>query len=661
MQDHANKSRENQARALGNQPSQGKNGSKTTFDIVDNRPEAIQLRRLQEMADNSPQAKRLEALQEMADNSPDMVAQRQLMFGGAAQRQGELEEEELQMKAEAAPIQRQGLEEEELQMKAEVAPIQRQDELEDEELPQGKFDPVQRQDPEEDESLQGKFATSEAPTQLQGDDGPQENNTGLPGNLKAGIENLSGVSLDNVSVHYNSARPPQLQALAYTQGTDIHVGPGQEKHLPHEAWHVVQQNQGRVKPTLQAKGVSINDDPALEREADLMGEKAATQKSPNRFPALQGKSVTNEGGLKSLSVTQRKLNQLANPVQRLPVWRDNLVGVLGDRTVTELENKVGQPTLALYNNVLQPRVLRSVIRAHPAARLQGAIMNLRAAINANTPALDVQDVNYMISQALDAGWADGRIATLIGSVNARNYGEWAHVLINVANGAGWTAAQTDTLINTGHTAAGQLEVLAASAAGRGWSAAELTGAIAASNAQGIANWDAMDVAINEAEVSAAELTGSFAIQNRFNAGNVRVGSRRPPNVPHAACATQVYNYPPFPAPAQAPVSIYFAQSDLDHYKSGHSYPDFALTRGNIRRAPASTLFPVGSNIPALVNASIVAAGNAVPVPANAIYANNQCMFHQMDPQNVRMDMCYPTGGDVVTRGTLLSVKAYVQP
>jgi hypothetical protein len=100
------------------------------------------------------------------------------------------------------------------------------------------------------------------------------NQTGLPDNLKAGIENLSGYSLDNVRVHYNSPKPAQLQALAYTQGTEIHVAPGQEKHLPHEAWHVVQQMQGRVKPTMQMKGVQINDDEGLEREADAMGKRA---------------------------------------------------------------------------------------------------------------------------------------------------------------------------------------------------------------------------------------------------------------------------------------------------------------------------------------------------------------------------------------------------
>lgn len=106
------------------------------------------------------------------------------------------------------------------------------------------------------------------------------NNTGLPDNLKSGIENLSGYGMDDVKVHYNSNKPAQLQAHAYAQGTDIHLAPGQEKHLPHEAWHVVQQKQGRVKPTMQFKGkVGINNDAGLEKEADVMGEKALQKKS----------------------------------------------------------------------------------------------------------------------------------------------------------------------------------------------------------------------------------------------------------------------------------------------------------------------------------------------------------------------------------------------
>jgi len=101
------------------------------------------------------------------------------------------------------------------------------------------------------------------------------NQTGLPDTLKSGVESLSGFSMDDVRVHYNSSKPAGLNALAYTQGTDIHVAPGQERHLPHEAWHVVQQAQGRVQPTMQMQsGVQVNDDRGLEHEADIMGAKA---------------------------------------------------------------------------------------------------------------------------------------------------------------------------------------------------------------------------------------------------------------------------------------------------------------------------------------------------------------------------------------------------
>jgi len=119
-------------------------------------------------------------------------------------------------------------------------------------------------------------------------------NGGLPDNLKTGIENLSGVSMDSVKVHKNSDKPAQLNAHAYAQGTDIHLGAGQEKHLPHEAWHVVQQSQGRVQPTTQMAGVNINDNKGLEKEADVMGSKALQMKAygtpPTSIPTIEGGS-----------------------------------------------------------------------------------------------------------------------------------------------------------------------------------------------------------------------------------------------------------------------------------------------------------------------------------------------------------------------------------
>lgn len=100
------------------------------------------------------------------------------------------------------------------------------------------------------------------------------NRTGLPAQLKAGVEQLAGISLDHVRVHRNSDKPAQLNAHAYAQGHDIHLAPGQERHLPHETWHVVQQMQGRVAPTGQFAGAAVNDSPTLEKEADTMGARA---------------------------------------------------------------------------------------------------------------------------------------------------------------------------------------------------------------------------------------------------------------------------------------------------------------------------------------------------------------------------------------------------
>ena len=113
---------------------------------------------------------------------------------------------------------------------------------------------------------------------------PKPNNTGLPDNLKSGIEHMSGFLMDDVKVHYNSSKPSQLNAHAYAQGTQIHLAPGQHQHLPHEAWHVAQQKQGRVKPTIEVNGASVNDDVGLESEADVMGTKALQMKAASTHP-----------------------------------------------------------------------------------------------------------------------------------------------------------------------------------------------------------------------------------------------------------------------------------------------------------------------------------------------------------------------------------------
>ncbi|WP_343606137.1 DUF4157 domain-containing protein [Fluviicola sp.] len=171
---------------------------------------------------------------------------------------------------------------------------------------------AQLQTMKEEEPVQGKFETAQLEELGEKEEEPaqrKENKTGLPDHLKSGVESLSGHSLDDVKVHFNSAKPAALQAHAYAQGTDIHVAPGQEKHLPHEAWHVVQQKQGRVKPTKQLMGKTpVNDDSGLETEADVMGAKAMQTLSENT--QLQFKTPGKE--VKQMVFNGPQFNQAGN-------------------------------------------------------------------------------------------------------------------------------------------------------------------------------------------------------------------------------------------------------------------------------------------------------------------------------------------------------------
>jgi Domain of unknown function (DUF4157) len=118
----------------------------------------------------------------------------------------------------------------------------------------------------------------EGPASLSGQGG----GTAMPEEVGGKMETAFGTDFSSVRIH-EGPHAEAIGALAYTQGTDIHFAPGQyqpgsqrgQELLGHELTHVVQQSQGRVAATTQAKGLAVNDDQGLEREADEMGRKAA--------------------------------------------------------------------------------------------------------------------------------------------------------------------------------------------------------------------------------------------------------------------------------------------------------------------------------------------------------------------------------------------------
>jgi Domain of unknown function (DUF4157) len=104
----------------------------------------------------------------------------------------------------------------------------------------------------------------------------------IPTPLRTKMEQSFNTSFANVTLH-EGTQASSIGALAYTQGNQIHFASGKfhpdtasgQALLGHELAHVVQQRQGRVKPTGQVKGLPLNDNLALEQEADRLGLKAA--------------------------------------------------------------------------------------------------------------------------------------------------------------------------------------------------------------------------------------------------------------------------------------------------------------------------------------------------------------------------------------------------
>ena len=317
--------------------------AKVQSAFADNRAAAAAQRKLAELANNGPQAMQQKAVMDsIKDNSPDTAVQRI---------------------------------------------------TEEEEPLQGKFEAVQRAE-EEEETLQGKFSSA-MPAQLESQPKTRVNQTGLPDHLKSGIESLSGMSMDSVKVHYNSPHPAQLNAHAYAQGSDIHVAPGQEQHLPHEAWHVVQQAQGRVQATMQMKdGVPVNDDKGLEHEADVMGALAHQQGTqslqrkmqqgsaalaPSPHAPISFKSWTQKIGKTPL---QRLTSLTYNPVNQRP-GGDGIVGMLHTRVPHTSAAKLAAATNSGYTDlpkakaagdgVCNHHVPYKMIKDHVETRISGSV------------------------------------------------------------------------------------------------------------------------------------------------------------------------------------------------------------------------------------------------------------------------------------------------
>jgi hypothetical protein len=159
--------------------------------------------------------------------------------------------------------------------------------------------------------LQPKMFTGLTRNELEPETMHASSTTQLPEEVQAKMENSFGQDFSGVSIHKDSVSAKDINAKAYTQGTDIHFAPGEynpnskegQELLGHELTHVVQQGQGKVgSGEINGKGLEINQDAALEKEADEMGKKAA-EGMDIQISKLSGFSIQKKGN--SIAATKK--------------------------------------------------------------------------------------------------------------------------------------------------------------------------------------------------------------------------------------------------------------------------------------------------------------------------------------------------------------------
>lgn len=184
--------------------------------------------------------------------------------------------------------------------------------------------------PQRSHALRSQQSDKDEPSSLQHRAVVSSGGRTIPAPLRTQMESALNANFANVRIHEGN-HVASVGAIAYTQGNHVHFAPGQfdpgtragKALLGHELGHVVQQRQGRVKPTTQINGLPVNDQPALEHEADVLGQKAAQMKTPATLQKQETDTANyqitspraSEDGYREITAINDKTNQQIGTVK----------------------------------------------------------------------------------------------------------------------------------------------------------------------------------------------------------------------------------------------------------------------------------------------------------------------------------------------------------
>ncbi len=228
-------------------------------------------------------------------------------------------------------------------------------------------------------------------------DGQGVASNGLPHKLNKKMAKAFKYDFSKVEIHTNSTKAKEVGAYAFAQGNEVHFAHGYyqpetregQELIGHELAHVKQQAEGRVKPTTIIEGTPtleetpVNDDQALEKEADEQGKKAARGEDVGASAINKGeKSDTLQGRFIGKGLAGLKLDAGAMLVNKVePVVTNDLANapltIADGAELEELPGEVAVPEFTLLGtrvdinleNVIDSQVLNITMDINPIVTL----------------------------------------------------------------------------------------------------------------------------------------------------------------------------------------------------------------------------------------------------------------------------------------------------
>ena len=294
--------------------------------------------------------------------------------------------------------------------------------------------------------------------------GKKKKEGNLPEDLREKMENSLNADFSDVEVHENSSDAKNLNAIAYTQGNEIHFAPGKyqprtkngQELLGHELTHVEQQRRGRVKPTIQYKGMPLNNENSLEKEADEKGKKVVQKKEfqkkynenprrltimGNNVPIQQKEdTVQRDGGTTAAAalayqITSEVLSS-AGGGSDIDLTVDEMTGMFYGRRATAAGRASGTNITTRKTHVFS-YLLESVL-------VRSNLIELKLRMDYEVDDNGTGNISFAIEKIDDAAGWGGRFTANLTTLDSSNYGAVRLTISFDTSGLGGSASGSFT-------------------------------------------------------------------------------------------------------------------------------------------------------------------------------------------------------------------------